>query len=165
LADAGNTVTLAHYQKLLESAFLIKGLEKWSGGAFRRRSSIPKWLPLNTALVTALANRSFQEWRSSPDAWGRLVEISVGAHLVNEGASHGMDLYYWRQGNSEVDFVLLKGGALVSIEVKSGKRKMNNSGLSLFANRYKPKRSITVGQLGIPLKDFFETPILEWVKI
>jgi len=164
LADAGNTVTLAHYQKLLESAFLIKGLEKWSGGALRRRNSSPKWLPLNTALVTALANKSFQEWRSNPDMWGRLVEVSVGAHLANEGVQHSIELYYWRRGNSEVDFILLKGGDIVAIEVKSGKKRVSIPGLTLFGKKYKTKRAITVGQTGITLKEFFETPILEWVK-
>ena len=66
LTDAGNTTTLAHYQRLIESAFLIFGLPKWSGGALRRRSSSPKWLPLNTALMTALANKGFHEWRNNP---------------------------------------------------------------------------------------------------
>lgn len=165
LADAGNTVTLAHYQKLLESAFLIKGLEKWSGGSLRRRSSSPKWLPLNTALVTALANKSFQEWRSSPDLWGRLVEVCVGAHLVNEGSLHGIELYYWRRGKkTEVDFILSKGSVLVAIEVKSGKRRTSVPSLALFAKKYKTKRTITVGQSGIPLMEFLETPVLDRFK-
>jgi uncharacterized protein len=164
LAGAGNTVTLAHYQKLLESAFLIKGLEKWSGGSLRRRSSSPKWLPLNTALITALSNKGFQEWRSDPDAWGRLVEVSAGAHLVNEGASHGLELYYWRRGDREVDFILSKGSSLAAIEVKSGKGGTAFPGLALFMKKYKTKRSIVVGQSGINLKEFFETPIIEWFK-
>ena len=164
LADAGNTVTLAHYQKLFESAFLIKGLQKWSGGALRRRSSSPKWLPLNTALMTSLANKSFQEWRSDPDMWGRLVEVSVGAHLVNEGVQYSVELYYWRKGNNEVDFILSKGSDLVAIEVKSGKRHTTLPGLEVFRKKYKTKRSILIGASGINIKDFFETPILEWFK-
>ena len=164
LAGAGNTVTLAHYQKLLESAFLIKGLQKWAGGALRRRSSSPKWLPLNTALVTALANKSFQEWRANSDMWGRLVEVSVGAHLVNEGMRHGVELYYWRKGNNEVDFILLKGSDLVAIEVKSGKKQMTIPSLNLFAKKYETKRAMVVGQAGIKLQEFFETPIIEWFK-
>ncbi|MBI5124348.1 MAG: ATP-binding protein, partial [Candidatus Omnitrophica bacterium] len=164
LAGAGNTVTLAHYQKLLESAFLIKGLQKWSGTSLRRRNSSPKWLPLNTALVTALANKSFNEWRANPDIWGRLVETSVGAHLVNEGAGHGMELYYWRRGNNEVDFILSKGGDLTAIEVKSGKKQTTIPGLTIFAKRYKTKRTMVVGQSGIDLQEFFETPILSWCK-
>jgi len=142
LADAGNTTTLAHYQRLLESAFLIKGLQKWSGGALRRRSSSPKWMPLNTALMTSLANKSFQEWRSDPNMWGRLVEVSVGGHLVNEGVQHSVEVYYWRKGNNEVDFILSKGSDLAAIEVKSGKRRTTLPCLELFRKKYKTKRSI-----------------------
>lgn len=164
LADAGNTTTLAHYQRLLEAAFLIKGLQKWSGGALRRRSSSPKWLPLNTALMTSLANKSFQEWRSDPNMWGRLVEVSVGGHLVNEGVQHSVEVYYWRKGNNEVDFILSKGSDLAAIEVKSGKRRTTLPGLELFRKKYKTKRSILIGASGINIKDFFETSILEWFK-
>jgi predicted AAA+ superfamily ATPase len=162
LTDAGNTTTLAHYQRLIESAFLIRGLPKWSGGALRRRSSSPKWLPLNTALMTALANQSFQEWRTNPNIWGRLVEVAVGAYLVNEASRHGLEIYYWRKGNYEVDFVILKGGKIVAIEVKSGKRRMNLSGLELFTKTYKTYRVVTVGTSGVEVGEFLQTPVLEW---
>jgi len=154
LADAGNTTTLAHYQKLLESAFLIRGLPKYSGTALRIRNSSPKWLPLNTALVTALANKSFGQWRNTPDAWGRLVEVAVGAYLVNDGAYHGIDVYYWRHRNQEVDFILRKGEDLVAIEVKSGKRPIAKPGLKEFTNQHSPIRSIVVGAGSISVKDF-----------
>lgn len=72
LTDAGNTTTLAHYQSLLESAFIIRGLPKWSEGKIRARKSSPKWLPLNTALITALSNKDFKEWRTDGESWGRL---------------------------------------------------------------------------------------------
>jgi predicted AAA+ superfamily ATPase len=42
LSDAGNTTTLSHYQNLLESAYLIKGLSRWSGRTVRIRKSSPK---------------------------------------------------------------------------------------------------------------------------
>ena len=163
LAGAGNTTTLAHYQKLLESAFLIRGVPKWSGGALRRRSSSPKWLPLNTALITAIANRNFQQWRSSPDLWGRLIEASVGAYLVNEGIRYGIEVYYWRKGHYEVDFVISKGRSLTAIEVKSGKRHITRSGLEQFTKEYKTRRAITVGSFGVELKKFLEIPITEWL--
>jgi hypothetical protein len=35
-------------------------------------------------------------------------------------------------------------------------------GLEVFRKRYKTKRSILIGVSGIGIKDFFETPILEW---
>lgn len=164
LTDAGNTTTLAHYQRLLESAFLIQGVPKWSGAAVRRRSSSPKWLPLNTALVTALSNRPLAAWRHDPTAWGRLVEVAVGAHLVNQGGLQGVEVYYWREGNHEVDFVLRKGRALTAIEVKSGARRVAPSGLAEFAKRYRA-RTLVVGGAELGLREFFETPLINFVNI
>ncbi|MBU1147396.1 MAG: ATP-binding protein [Candidatus Omnitrophica bacterium] len=161
LADAGNTTTLAHYQRLLESAYLIKGLPKWSGASLRRRSSSPKWLPLNTALMTALLDRNFQDVRSDLNTWGRLVEVSIGAYLVNEALQHNFEVYYWRKGNYEVDFVVRKGTSLVAIEVKSGKRRVSIPGLSMFAKKYKTKKTITIGASGMDMQKFLETPILK----
>ncbi len=162
LTDAGNTTTLAHYQRLLESAFLIQGLPKWSGAAVRRRSSSPKWLPLNTGLVTALANRVFKDWRSDASSWGRLVEMAVGAHLVNQGLLHGVDVYYWREGNQEVDFVIHKGSRLTAIEVKSGSKRTLLSGLSEFSRRYS-SRTLVVGGSELGLQEFLEIPVLRLI--
>ena len=164
LTDAGNTTTLAHYQKLLESAFLLRGLPKWSGKALRRRSSSPKWLPLNTGLPTALSTRSLQEWKTDPDAWGRLVEITVGAHLVNQGWSSAAEVYYWRQGNDEVDFILRKGNRLTAIEVKSGKKRTSLPALGTFSKLFHPVRTLIVGGPDISLRQFLETPLHKWLE-
>ncbi len=163
LTDAGNTTTLAHYQRLLESAFLIQGLPKWSGAAIRRRSSSPKWLPLNAGLITALSNGSFEERRKNHALWGRLVEVAVGAHLVNQGSLYGVDVYYWREGNHEVDFVIHKGSRLTAIEVKSGAKRTFPSGLAAFSARYH-SRTIVVGSSELGLREFLETPLLQWIK-
>lgn len=162
LTDAGNTTTLAHYQRLLESAYLIRGLPKWSGKEVRRRSSSPKWLPLNTGLMTALSNRSLEQWREDPEAWGRLVETALGAHLVNQGLSNGYETYYWRQGNWEVDFVLRKGNQLLALEVKSGKRRTSRPGLDAFAKAHRSARTLVVGGPELSLQDFLETPLSRW---
>ena len=73
-------------------------------------------------------------------------------------------MYYWRKGNYEVDFVLVKHRKIVAIEVKSGKRRMNLSGLKLFTKEYKTFRVVTVGSAGVALKNFLETPVSEWFK-
>lgn len=159
LNDAGNTVTIAHYQRLLEGAFLIKGMSKWSGNVLRLRNSSPKWLPLNTALLSALSNYTFKEYRSNPTIRGRLTEVSVGAHLVNKGVYEGVDVYYWREGNKEVDFVLRSGNHITAIEVKSGQNQTSMDGLSAFKKAYPHARTFVVGLSGMDLKEFFETPI------
>ena len=162
LADAGNTTTLAHYQKLLESAFLIRGLQKWSVKPLRKRSSSPKWIPLNTALMSALADKSFQEQKNNFNAWGRLVEVTIGAYLINEAAKKDIGVYYWREGNYEVDFVLAKAEKAIAIEVKSGKKRVSLSGLEKFAKRYKPFKTLVVGSSGIGVEEFLETDIDTW---
>jgi len=161
LQDVGNTVTVAHYQKLLEAAFLIQGLQKWSGKAVRSRSSSPKWLALNSGLVSALSNRTFNEWRTDPAQWGRLVETGVGAHLANQSILNGVDIYYWRDGNNEVDFVLRKGNALTAIEVKSGQKRIESKGLAAFKKQYPRVKTLIVGTGGVALKEFFETSIVK----
>lgn len=163
LQDVGNTVTIAHYQRLLEAAFLIRGLLKWSGSQVRVRGSSPKWLPLNTALLTSLANRTYKEWRGNPADWGRLVEVAVGAHLVNSAVLEGIDVYYWREGNNEVDFVLRRGNAITAIEVKSGLRHGGSRGLSVFKALYPAAKTLVIGPEGIALEEFFVMPLLKFV--
>jgi len=53
LQDAGNTKTLAHYLRLLDTARLLCGLERYSPELVRRRATIPKFQVHNTALISA----------------------------------------------------------------------------------------------------------------
>ena len=119
---------------------------------------------LTTALVTALSNRSFQDWRNDPAAWGRLVEITVGAHLINLASQNGMEVYYWNAGNTEVDFVLEKGGELLAIEVKSGKNPYRKPfvGLEQFKALNQSAKLLIISDTDVPLKDFLEKPLVDW---
>lgn len=163
LQDAGNTTTLAHYLKLLEGAGLLTGLQKYSGSAVRQRGSSPKLLGLNSALITATSGRLFQEARQDPDLWGRLVESAAGAHLVNGLAGTGAQVFYWRAGNLEVDYVVRRGKAVTAIEVASGRRKDALSGMAALARTYNIARQLLVGAQGIPLLEFFSTPAERWI--
>ena len=49
--------------------------------------------------------------------------------------------------------MLERNGNAVGIEVKSGKRGMNN-GLALFKEKFNPKRSFVVGTNGIAVEEF-----------
>lgn len=162
LTDAGNTTTLAGYQRLLESAFLIRGLQKWAGGALHRRNSSPKWQPLNTALMTALSGRTFDQWKASPEHWGCLVETAIGANLINSSAFDGIEVYYWRQGNAEVDYVLAKGGKLIGIEVKSGARKISPWGLKEFQKDFPGARTVVIGSGGVSIEEALLLPAKAW---
>lgn len=162
LHDAGNTTTLARYLDLLRNAGLIVGLPKYAGSVLGRRSSSPKLIVLNTALMSVLSGYSFMEARADRTFWGRLVESSVGAHLYNT-SPQDTRLFYWRDRNSEVDFVLQRGLRLVAFEVKSGAKSAGDAGFFSFQERFgNNTKLIEIGENGIPLAEFFATPAAHW---
>ena len=163
LQDAGNTVTLAHYLQLLQSAGLLAGLSTYSEQPVRQRASSPKLLVLNTALMTVTARLSFEEARQDSEFWGRLVESAVGATLANGVLGKDIELFYWTDRNREVHFVLRRGKTLAAIEVKSGCRKAGLPGMDAFCSRVRVKRRLLVGAQGIPLEDFLLAPVETWL--
>jgi len=95
LQEAGNTTTLSHYLDLLSTAGLLSGLEKYAADIIRKRSSIPRFQVHNNALLSAQKNEYFNEIRKIPAEWGRIIESSIGAHLVNHSISQNYSVYYW----------------------------------------------------------------------
>lgn len=126
LQDKGNTELIKYYIRLYEGAFLIRALEKFSTSAIKKRASSPKILPLAPALyfLNILDDYSGEEK-------GRVFELVVGAQLVRTG----WELFYWREKNDEVDYVLKKGRKIWAIEVKSGRRK-SQRGLEKFKEAF-----------------------------
>ena len=154
LQDAGNTTTLAGYLTLLGEAELLCGLQKYSSAPIRRVQSVPKFQVFNNALLSALADVNYDSTRLDSRRWGRWVESAVGAHLVNNAADQYYSVYYWRERDDEVDFILQRGMEdLVAIEVKSGYRS-DNQGLHLFKEQFHPKQTLIVGTNGLPLETF-----------
>lgn len=164
LQDAGNTTTLAHYLDLLAAAGMVTGLPKYAGDAARSRGSSPKLQVYNTALMTAGSGLTLLEVRGEPELWGRLVESSVGAHLANAAAAGECELFYWRERNQEVDFVVKSGRRLVAIEVKSGRAPHAHPGIAAFAAAYRPQRSLLIGGDGVAVEEFLARPVSHWVQ-
>jgi predicted AAA+ superfamily ATPase len=165
LQDAGNTTTLAHYLALLGGAGMLTGLQKYAGTALRQRGSSPKLQVLNTALMTAQSGLSPNEARADREFRGRLIESAAGAHLANAAARGICELYYWRDLNEEVDFVVRAGRTVVAIEVKSGRAPNAFSGLETFSSQFKPQRTLLVGGDGIALEEFLIKPVEHWLQI
>lgn len=162
LQDAGNTTTLAHYLELLAGSGLVLGLSKFSGKILRQRASSPKLQVLNNTLMSAVSQTGFEVARTDPQAWGRWVESAIGAHLVNGAAEEGVDVFYWREGQREVDFVLRKGKRITAMEVKSGRRRDRLLGMKAFADLHKPHATLLVGAEGIPVAEFLRHSVGEW---
>jgi len=156
LQDAGNTTTLAHYLRLLETAFLASGLQRYAAGQRLRRGSSPKLILWNNALVTGLGLAGFEEAREDRALWGRLVENAAGAHLLNHLQGALYEVTYWRERSVEVDFVVRAGRKVWAIEVKSG-RPARTEGLAAFLRLYPRSHPLIVGTGGMSLREFFST--------
>lgn len=77
----------------------------------------------------------------------------MGAYLLNNAEEYDYKLYYWRERNDEVDFIIDADSKLIAIEVKSGSR-TDNEGLSEFKKRFNPNYSLVVGSGGVPIEEF-----------
>ncbi|NGX62251.1 MAG: hypothetical protein K940chlam9_01746 [Chlamydiae bacterium] len=164
LHEAGNSTTLAHYLDLLSHAGLLHGIPKFAIQKVRQKGSSPKLMVFNTALMSAQSNKSFYEAQQDRSFWGRLVESAVGAYLLNECRGTSFEVFYWREGKRQVDFVVKKGEKLVAIEVKPRKETLAKSGMDTFCKKFSPMRAILVGDLGTPLEEFLRTPISRYFE-
>ena len=158
LQDAGNVTTLAGYLEILNQCSLLAALQKYARDDARKYNSIPKYQVYNNALMTAYKGRTFEKDRIDPKVWGRWVESAVGAYLLGMAEELGYQLYYWREGDDEVDFIIANDGESIAIEVKSGRRGMN-SGLPKFVKAFHPKHSFVVGTSGVSLEDFLSSDL------
>lgn len=159
LDDKGNTATIAHYLDLLSAAGMISGLQKYEPKLLTTRKSSPRLLAHDTSLMTASweGERPLLE---DPVSRGHLVETAVGATLLARGIKEGFDLFWWRDGSYEVDFVVRKGKALYAIEVKSGKVG-KTKGLAEFCSRFPAAKPLVIGDVNTSLENFLlgEVPL------
>lgn len=152
LDDKGNTATLAHYLDLLAGAGMLCGLQKYESKALNIRRSSPRLLVFDTSLMTAVWE-SAEDPLTSPSARGHLVESAVGASLLARSQREGFELYWWRDGSYEVDFVTKRGDRLTAIEVKSGKVG-KTEGLAEFCKRFSNSRPLVVGSQNLTVERF-----------
>jgi predicted AAA+ superfamily ATPase len=116
LQDAGALETIAHYLALLEEAFLVAALPKFSARAARRRSAPPKLVTLNNALVAVMDPKGIAGADTDPQRFGAWLENACLAHAWNAG----QQVSYWREEPLEVDGVFEGSWGRWAVEVKSG---------------------------------------------
>lgn len=163
LQDAGNTATLAHYLELLSGAGLVTGLQKFSLDSTRQKASSPKLQVLNTALATAHGRLSFKETKQDPECWHKLIESAVGAHIINSTFGTKTEIFYWKQDNKFVDFIIQKGKNLVVIDVNHSKKGKNVQGIDVFIQKYHPTKILIIGEGGISVEEFLLNPLDNWI--
>lgn len=76
-----------------------------------------------------------------------------------------MEVFYWRDRNKEVDFVLKQRNRLTAIEVKTSRQRGELLGMSAFDKAFSPNRKLLVGGSGVALEDFFNLPAEALVEV
>ena len=153
LQDAGNTVTIAEYLNLLSLAGMLSGLQKFDERKASSRKSSPRLMAHDSSLQSAMLDLPKKFVEMDRSRWGHLVETAVGAYLINRGKEEGFEVFWWREGSDEVDFVLRKGEQLTAIEVKSGAIR-SLKGMEKFLLLYPRAHRIVVGSPETMLGDF-----------
>ena len=153
LQDAGNTSTIAGYLNLLGDSGLITGLQKYSVDMARRKASIPKLQVFNNSLKTLYSPLNLENAVLDRKLWGHILESGIGAFIINEAFTKHFEVYYWRERDNEVDFILKKRDSVVAIEVKSNAEKKTD-GLNKFKEMFNPTAAFIVGDSGIKVSDF-----------
>ena len=139
LCDKGSSATMKSYLELLEKAFLIKLLYRYSGGQVRLRTSSPKIVPLAPALVHAFVPPSRIE---SDPAWtGHIFEAAIISRFVELG----YELFYWSNSREDVDLVVRHGEKLLALEIKSN-RTLDWRGLKAFKKKFPAARIAAIDQ-------------------
>lgn len=160
LTDAGNTTTLSQYQKLLDEAWLLSGIQKFSGSKIKSRSSSPKWLVYNTSLSSVYDDSDFKSIKNDQVKWGRKVEQAVGTHLINSARVNNFQIFYWREVNDEVDFIIQRGKKIIPVEVKIGKIK-SHKGLNAFSNKYNTSNAILISDDAFKWQEFLKIDVID----
>lgn len=141
LADAGALETLAHYLELLEAAFLVAGVRKYSAHTLRRRASPPKLVVLNQGLLAGHPSGGRGRGSAAPSLAGREIENACIAHAWNAG----QEIHYWREEPYEVDLVSAGSWGNWAIEIKTGRVATNElAGLLRFVGRYREFRPMLI---------------------
>ncbi len=158
LQDRGNAATSKGYLELLEKAFVIRLLHRYSARKISSRISSPKIVPMAPALIHAY---------NSPQrigegmAWTGLVFETT---IANKFASLGFELYYWNKGRYHVDFVAGRNDTVIAVEVKFNDE-LDWRGLRAFNNEYPTPRPTLIAMdkhLGFEYLNSKEP--MEWLK-
>jgi len=153
LDDAGNATTIAGYLDLLSKAGLMSGLQKYSKQLLKIRASSPRLIVHDTSLMVASYGQYRDFLLTDPERRGHLVESAVGAYLIKRAKREGFEVFWWRDGAAEVDFVIQSGRDCTAIEVKSGRIK-DRRGLDTFVARHACTHSLIIGTNNTSLDAF-----------
>jgi len=137
----------------LAKANIMCGLQKFSENKLRVKQSSPRFMVYDTSLMTYSHGSGRKSFLENATMRGHLIESAVGAYLLARAREEGFEVYWWRDRDKEVDFVLQKGKNIIAIEVKSGRVK-HIGGYLDFKKKYPKAMGLVIGDSNCSLEDF-----------
>jgi predicted AAA+ superfamily ATPase len=115
--------TVENHLAALEHLFLVRRLPAWSPNDARRLVKAPKLHIVDSGLAASLTELSEDDWNTSRERFGKLLESFVLQQLVAQAAWTDADLRFWHYRDKdqvEVDIVITRGRNVWGVEVKAG---------------------------------------------
>jgi predicted AAA+ superfamily ATPase len=137
--------TVSQYLSILEESHVIRLVPPYVGGKRAEITSRPKIYFLDNGLRNFLFG-GFTPLESRADL-GKLSENLVFSELCKYSEPLLDSIHFWRSSSqAEVDFVLVKGNALIALEVKAAAMKTPKITRSLrsFIQAYEPAKVLVV---------------------
>lgn len=160
LQDRGALETIMHYLQLLQEAYLVVPLEKYTSRPLRRRAAPPKLITLNNTLLAAVDPRGAPNPHLETERFGIWVENACLAFAWNSG----QHVSYWREEPLEIDGVLEGSWGSWAIEITLGK--VDNQcirGLLEFNRQYPKYRPLIIcAEKELTACKRFAIPCITW---
>lgn len=162
--------TVGHYLSILERLFLVNQLPAWHRNQAKRLIKSPKLHLVDTGLAAALGRLSPDQWLTSAERFGALLESHVVEQLIAQASWLDPELrfsHYRDKDQVEVDLVIERGEELWGVEVKraASVQAKDAAGLARLANQagkgFRGGMLIYTGRhcLKLPVPGCFAVPI------
>ena len=141
---AFDTVTITSYLNYLSQAFLVGISENYStnmGKVIRKNKKL-------YIIDNGIRNALLRVTQFEPAEEGRLIENCAVHNIKLFAEKNRYNLYYWRDGQKEVDMVLDMKKQIIPIEIKYRNQinKDNTKGLPAFMKKYKTPYGIILSK-------------------
>ena len=74
----------------------------------------------------------------------------------------GLEVFYWRERDLELDFIAKKGGEAIAFEVSISQKKIGGAPLDRLANRCGASKAVLIGPAGVGIGEFLQSDPLSW---
>ncbi|MEI6285731.1 MAG: ATP-binding protein [Bacillota bacterium] len=137
-----DSVTVTTYIRYLCQACLLGLLENYSANAGKIIRKNRKLFVYDSGICNALTRTQ----TLSPEIFGQAAENCVRELFQKHADYNHNKLYYWRDGDKEVDLIADTKNAITPIEIKYRNEIKQNDlkGLTAFENQYSPATSLII---------------------